>query len=72
MKTDPGTTNSRVVVVVIVVMVVVQHLTWKSDAPCTGEGLREYGGRESQYVSVAEPTPPHLSDDLEGKEGHPC
>lgn len=68
LKTDPGTTNSSVVIVVEVV--VVQHLTWKSDAPCTGEVLRGYGGRASRCVSMAKPKPPHLSDDLESKEGH--
>lgn len=42
-------------------------LTWKSDAPCRGEGQRGYGGRASQCASVAEPKPPHLSDDLKAK-----
>lgn len=50
-----------------VVVVIAELLTWKSDAPCTGEGLWGYGGKVSQCVSVAESTPPRLSDGLEGK-----
>lgn len=47
-------------------------LTWKSDAPCRGGGQRGYGGRASQCASVAEPKPPHLSDDLKAKRKCLC
>lgn len=59
-KTDPGTIN-------LGSLVVARHLTWKSDAPCIEAGQRGYGGRASQCVSMAEPTPPRLSDDLQGE-----
>lgn len=65
-KTDPSTINLGSLVVSVLV-VIVGLLTWKSDAPCIGEGLRGCAGRVSQCVSAAEPAPPHLSDDLEGK-----
>lgn len=51
-----------------VVVVALGRLTWKSDAPRIGGGRRGCGGRASQCVSMEEPTPPRLSDDLEGKE----
>lgn len=47
--------------------VAVGLLTWKSDAPCIGEGQQGYAGRASQCVSAAGPTPPRLSGDLEDK-----
>lgn len=67
-KTDPGTKNlGSPVVSSSAALVIVGLLTSKSDAPCRGEGLRGYAGRVSQCVSAAEPAPPHLSNDLEGK-----
>lgn len=69
-KTDPGKMNLNAAAAVVVV--VVQHLTWKSDVPCTGEGQRGYEGRASQCVSMAESTLQRLSDDLEGKEEQSC